>query len=100
MVKKEQENRQEETSSLRERIRDQKYPKGFMQPDFSQISEAGRAHIKHLSKPIPIYGGESSTDRWLQMQDSPYVVQVMKPTPEAASHSNPKNSNKKIEQGS
>lgn len=71
-----------------------------MQPDFSQISEAGRAHINHLAKPIPFYGGESGTDSWLRMEDTRCVVRVMNPKSETAVHSETDHSNKKIEQGS
>ena len=71
-----------------------------MKPDFSRVSEAGRAHIKHLAKPIPIDTGEVNTDRLPQINGTRCVVRTMEPKSDTRIHHEPENSDKKVNQGS
>jgi hypothetical protein len=100
-VKKKQKHIGEEPSSLRERIRDQKYPSGFMKPAFPEMSEAGLAHAKHLEKPIPIYTGAASAEHWSRIKGTRCVVRAMDFTQvaESAAQEEIEESNKKAKQG-
>ncbi|MGI9318508.1 MAG: hypothetical protein ACR2QW_14355 [bacterium] len=99
-MKKKENKTKVESSSLRESIRDQKYPKGFMRPDFPEISEAGLAHIKHLEKPIPIYSGAPSVNNWARIKGTRCVVRAMEPAAERTAQQESEEANSKTKQRS
>ncbi len=73
-VKKETKSNKLEVCTLRESIRDQKYPKGFMQPDFPEMTEAGIAHSKHLETPIPMYDRAPRKEQWSRIKGTRCIV--------------------------
>jgi hypothetical protein len=76
-VKKKTKNSKVEVCTLRESIRDQKYPKGFMKLDFPEMTEAGIAHSKHLETPIPIYDRAPRKEQWSRIKGTRCIVRAM-----------------------
>lgn len=76
-VKKETKNSKVEVCTLRESIRDQKYPKGFMKPNFPEMTEAGIAHSKHLETPIPMYDRTPRKVQWSRIKGTRCIVRAM-----------------------